>query len=77
MPWPSRLDGQGTPDGLYGARELHKETVAGRLHDPAVSLLNPGLDDLATKRPYSGQGPFLIDAHQPGEPDHVGGQDSC
>jgi hypothetical protein len=57
------------------AAKFHKHTVAGGLDDPAVMLGNLRIDQLAAQRLEAFERAFLVGAHQPRIPRHIGGKD--
>src|SRR5215217_2311495 len=73
----SRMHTYRTPNGLYRAGELDQKAVAGSFNDPAVVLLDLGLDHVAPQRPDPSEGPFFVLPHQLREPDHISGKDCC
>jgi hypothetical protein len=59
------LHGHRTDYGIYGACELHKHAIAGRLNDTAIVLGNSGIDDFAAVPLKGRQGADLVNFHQP------------
>ena len=57
--------------------ELRQKPVASLLDDPAVMIGNFGIDCLAEMRLETLVCPFLVCAHQPGIPCHIGGEDAA
>ena len=84
MRWSSRLTGVGGShgllqrnrafDGVHGAGELHQNTVAHQLEDPAVMFGQDRLQNVSAASLQRGQRAGLVNLHQPAVADHIGGQ---
>ena len=68
------LDLDGAGDGVHHAGEFGEHAVAGQLDDAALVLGDLGVDQLLAAGLECGERRRLVDAHEPGVADHVGGQ---
>src|SRR6516162_8468433 len=64
-----------TADGIDDAAKLHKDAVAGTLHDATVVQCDGGLDQVAPQRPQPRKCLIFVRTGEPAVTDYVGGQD--
>src|SRR6516165_3563836 len=69
------LNGHGAVHRVYGAGELNKHPIAGRLDDTAFVFGNSGIDNLTAERLQRCQRAYLIDADQSGITRDISRQD--
>ena len=71
----AELDFDRAAHGVHDAAELDENAVAGAIDDAAAVDGDGRVDEVAAKRPQSGENQFLVGAGEPAVADDVGGED--